>query len=95
MTTLAGDRPLFIQVVAGDTEPVRCRLAPVVDFTILFVMTLPALAFGKRLVLEVGKIEHFSTHFQFYQAWTVFVGLGSLQLCSCNKDSNKCRDQEK
>lgn len=64
MTTLAAYRALFVQIVARDAELMGCCLSPVGDLSGLFVMTLPALVFGKLLMLLMCEIHRFFAHLQ-------------------------------
>ena len=81
MTALAADRPLLMQIMAGDAEFVRCFLAPVVDDTELFIMALPALVIDQFLVLVMAKIDGFGgTHFKLDDGWPEIVRRGSLNL---------------
>lgn len=64
MTTFAGDGPFFVQIMAGDTKFVGGSLTPVGNFSRSFIMTLPALAVGKLLMLQMGKIQYFPPHLQ-------------------------------
>jgi pyruvate/2-oxoacid:ferredoxin oxidoreductase alpha subunit len=81
MTSLAGNRALLKQVMAGDTEFVRCFLAPVVDYTELFIMALPALVIDQFLVPVMAEIDGFGgTHFKLDDVRPEIVWLGSLNL---------------
>ena len=82
MTSLAGDRPLLMQVMAGDAEFVRCFLPPVVDYTELFIMALPALVIDQLLVPVMAEIDGFGgTHFKLDDSRPEIIRLNSsLQL---------------
>lgn len=64
MTPLAGDGSFFIQVVTGDAKFMGGSLAPVGNLSRGFVVALPALAIGKLLMFQMGKIQHLVAHLQ-------------------------------
>ena len=62
MAAFAAYRALFVQIMAGDTEPVGCCLTPVADFAVSFVMALPTLIFGNLLVFVVSEFNGLFPH---------------------------------
>jgi len=69
VAAFAAYRPLLVEVMTGDAEFVGCRLAPVVYFAVLLVMTLPTLVFGYLLVFVVSEFNGIFAHFKLYDFW--------------------------
>jgi hypothetical protein len=87
MTTFAVYWALFVQIMTRDTEFVGCRLTPVVNLSVLFVMALPALVVYNFLVLMMGELNSFFPHLQLYNFRAVVLRLGS--------QNNRRRDKQK
>jgi hypothetical protein len=51
--------------MTGNTKFVGGSFTPVGDFPWSFIVTLPALAVGKLLMLQMGEIQHFTPHLEF------------------------------
>lgn len=87
MAAFASYRALLVQIMAGDTEPVGCRLAPVVYFPGFLVMALPTLIVGNLLVFVVSELDGLFPHLQFYD-----FGAGAIRFV---RHAVRCKEKRK
>lgn len=86
MTTFAGYRPFFVQVVTGYTEFMRRGLTPAFNLPFFLVVALPALVIGQLLVLVMRELKSFFAHFHLDDLRALVFGI-------CGKE--ECRRQKK
>jgi hypothetical protein len=87
MTPLTGYGTLFIQIMTGDAKFMGSGFTPVGDLSRNFVMTLPALAVGKLLMFQMGKVQDLISHLQLDNRC---AGIGSKRV---NRDNHNKKQE--